>query len=110
MKNSYNSIANQQITQLKMSKGLEQRFLQRRYTNDQHEKCSNIFNHYRNTYHNHSEDFPGGPVVKNLPANAGDTAPWSRKIPHTTGQLSLWATLLSPAPRTHVPPQKKPPQ
>ena len=38
-----------------MSKGLEQRFLQRRYTNDQHEKCSNIFNHYRNTNHNHSE-------------------------------------------------------
>ena len=73
MKNSYNSIAKQQITQLKMSKGLEQSFLQRRYTNDQHEKCSNIFNHYRNTNHNRSEDFPGGPVVKNLPTNAGNT-------------------------------------
>ena len=26
-------------------------------------------------------DFPGGPVVKNLPANAGDADPWIRKIP-----------------------------
>ena len=33
---------------------------------------------------------PGGPVVENLPANAGDTdlipGPWT-KIPHATGQL-----------------------
>ena len=93
-----------------MNKGLEQRFLQRRHTDNPHEKCSNIFNHYRNTNHNHSEDLPGGPGVKNLPANAGDTAPWSGKIPHTTGQLSLWATLLSPAPETHVSQQQKPPQ
>ena len=29
-------------------------------------------------------DFPGSPVVKNPPANAGDTGfkPWSGKIPH----------------------------
>ena len=58
MKNSYNSIAKQQTTQLKMSKGLKQRFLQRSYTNDQHEKCSNIFNHYRNTNEKYSEILP----------------------------------------------------
>ena len=34
--------------------------------------------------------FPGGLVVKNLPANAGDT--WSRKIPHAAEQLSLCVT------------------
>ena len=30
-------------------------------------------------------DFPGGPVVKNLPCNAGDTgliSDWGTKIPH----------------------------
>ena len=33
-------------------------------------------------------------MVKNLPANAGDTGsiPGSRKIPHASGQLSLCAT------------------
>ena len=37
-------------------------------------------------------DFPGGRVVKNLPANAGfDT--WSRNIPHATEKLSLWAAI-----------------
>ena len=37
-------------------------------------------------------DFPGGPVVKNPPPNAGDVGsiPGRRtKIPHATGQLSL---------------------
>ena len=37
-------------------------------------------------------DFPGGPVVKNLPCNAGDTGlnpGQETKIPHATGQLSL---------------------
>ena len=35
-------------------------------------------------------DFPGGPMVDNLPANAGDTGsdPWSGKIPHALRQLS----------------------
>ena len=35
--------------------------------------------------------FPGGAVVENLPANAGDTGSipgWGTKIPHATGQLS----------------------
>ena len=46
-------------------------------------------------------DFPGGPVVKNLPSNAGDAGsiPGGRtKIPHVTGQLSThcnyWAHML----------------
>ena len=39
--------------------------------------------------------FLSGPVVKNLPTNAGDTGsipPLGRKILHTEGQPSLWAT------------------
>ena len=35
--------------------------------------------------------FPGGPVVKNLPSNAGDAGSipgQGTKIPHATGQLS----------------------
>ena len=35
--------------------------------------------------------FPGGPVVKNLPSNAGYVGLipcWGTKIPHATGQLS----------------------
>ena len=44
-------------------------------------------------------DFPGGSVVKNPPANAGDTGliPWSRKIPHATQQLSPCTTTTEPA-------------
>ena len=37
-----------------------------------------------------SQGFPGGAVVENLPANAGDTdgfEPWSGKIPHAAEQL-----------------------
>ena len=40
-------------------------------------------------------DFPGGPVVKNLPYNAGDLGSipgQGTKIPHATGQLSPRAT------------------
>ena len=39
-------------------------------------------------------DFPYGPVVENLPANAEDTGlvpVWGTKIPHYLGQLSLCA-------------------
>ena len=36
-----------------------------------------------------SRGFPGGPVVKNLPDNAGTQVwPLVRKIPHATGQQS----------------------
>ena len=44
-------------------------------------------------------DFPGGPVVKNPPCNAGDVGsiPGRRtKIPHAAGQLSLRATTTEP--------------
>ena len=40
-------------------------------------------------------DFPGGPVVKNPPYNAGDVGlipGQGTKIPHATGQLSPRAT------------------
>ena len=39
---------------------------------------------------NSSRDFPGGPVVKNLPSNAGDAGlipGQGPKIPHAVGQL-----------------------
>ena len=44
-------------------------------------------------------DFHGGAVVKNPPANAGDTrfGPWSGKIPHAMEQLSWCATATEPA-------------
>ena len=41
------------------------------------------------------EDFPGGPVVKNLPSNAGymgSIPGQGSKIPHAAGQLSPRAT------------------
>ena len=43
--------------------------------------------------------FPGGAVVGNLPANAGDTGfePWSGRIPHAAEQLGPWATTTEPA-------------
>ena len=44
-------------------------------------------------------DFPGDPVAKNLPFNAGDagSAPgWGTKIPHATEQLSLCTTATKP--------------
>ena len=40
-------------------------------------------------------DFPGGPVIKNLPSDAGDMGlipGQGTKIPHAAGQLSLHAT------------------
>ena len=40
-------------------------------------------------------DFPGSPVVKNMPSNVWDMSlipGWGTKIPHATGQISLWAT------------------
>ena len=41
--------------------------------------------------------FPGGSVVKNLPASAGHMFnPWSRKIPNASEQLSLCTTTTEP--------------
>ena len=45
-------------------------------------------------------DFPGGPVVKNMPSNAGDTGSipgQGTKIPHAMRQLeSLYAATTEP--------------
>ena len=44
-------------------------------------------------------DFPGGPVLKNPPSNAGDTGSisgWGTKIPRAVGQLSLHAAATDP--------------
>ena len=46
-----------------------------------------------------SWDFPGGPVVENLPPNAGDVGlipGQGNKIPHGMGQLSLHPTSTEP--------------
>ena len=45
-------------------------------------------------------DFPGGPVVKNPPSNAGDAGlipGWGTKIPHAAGQLSPHTVTTEPA-------------
>ena len=47
----------------------------------------------------HPRDFPGGPVVKNPPSNAGDSGSIpgpGTKIPHAAGQLSLHGTTTDP--------------
>ena len=44
-------------------------------------------------------DFPGGPMVKNLPRNAGDVGlipGWGTKILHLLDQLSLHTTISEP--------------
>ena len=38
--------------------------------------------------------FPGGSVVRKLPANVGEFDPWSRNIPHAEEELNLGATTL----------------
>ena len=46
-----------------------------------------------------AQDFPDGPVVKNLPYNAknmGSIPGQGAKIPHATEQLSLCATTTEP--------------
>ena len=51
-------------------------------------------------------DFPDGPVVKNSPANAGDTGsiPGPGKPQHAMEQLNPSATAAEPAcPSTHAP-------
>ena len=46
-----------------------------------------------------TRDFPCGPVVKNLPTNAGDMGSipgWGTKISHAMGQLSPCASTSEP--------------
>ena len=48
-------------------------------------------------------NFPGGPVVKNLPLNIEDMGlipGLGTKIPHATGQLSLCAAITEPTQAT----------
>ena len=47
---------------------------------------------------NSIEGFPGGSVLKNLPANAVDVGliPASREIPHAEEQIRLCATTVEP--------------
>ena len=57
-------------------------------------------------------DFPGGPVVNNLPSKAWDLGSipgWGTKIPHATGQLSLHAASCNEQPecRNEDPEQPK---
>ena len=66
------------------------------------------------------EDFPGGVVVRNLPANAGDTglSPGPGRSHTRRSNEAREPQLLSPraattearAPRAHAPQQEKPPQ
>ena len=45
------------------------------------------------------QDFPGGPVIKNPPSNAGDVGSipgQEAKIPHATGQISPYTTTREP--------------
>ena len=55
--------------------------------------CSGQIN-LDSTWKSETRDFPGGPVVKNLPSNVGDAGlipGRGTKIPHAVGQLSLRA-------------------
>ena len=50
------------------------------------------FPHYDILFDNkeYLKDFPGSPVVKNLPSNAGDSGSipgWGTKIPHAVGAI-----------------------
>ena len=51
---------------------------------------------------NTQKDFPGGPVVKNPPVNAGGRGfdPWSGKIPHVSEQLSPHTPTAEPEPQS----------
>ena len=55
------------------------------------------------------EDFPGGSVVKNLPASAGGHRfdPWSGRIPHALGQPGPHAATAEPVPPREQPPQRE---
>ena len=54
--------------------------------------------HLRKTFKNYYRDFPGGAVVKNPPANAGDTGsiPGPGRPPHAVEQQSPCATTTEP--------------
>ena len=55
-------------------------------------------------------DFPSGPLVKNLPANAGHTGSiCSEKIPHAMGQIIPCTSTTEPVhSKAHKPQQEEP--
>ena len=57
-------------------------------------------------------DFPGGPVVKSLPANAGDmgSIPGPERFHMLWGNKTPASQPLSLCPRAQAPQQEKPPQ
>ena len=65
---------------------------------DTHTIFFNCFECLENFIKNLGRGFPGGSVVKNPPANAGDMRwiPGSREIPHATEQLSPCTTTIEP--------------
>jgi len=51
-------------------------------------------------------DFPGGPVVKNLPCDAEDLGSipgWGTKTPHAMEQLNPGTTTIDPTHRNKIP-------
>ena len=70
----------------KMGRRSKQTLFQRRHTDGQkaYEKMLNIANHQRNTNQNY-RDFPGSPMLKTSPSNAGGASSipgQAAKIPH----------------------------
>ena len=68
-------------------------------------QSTDLIQHYQNThdiFHTTGTNdpkiwgFPGGRVVKNLPANAHRFRSWSKKIPRAMEQLSLCTTTTEP--------------
>ena len=74
----------------------------KKYANFTHERAGVtvfISNSFKTKEH-YSRDFPGGPVVKNPPCDAGDEGSipdWGTKIPDAAGQLSPCTTTTEPA-------------
>ena len=87
----YVSILFQILFPLRLLQNIEQSFL-----------CYIVSRSLLVTYFKYSSvgDFPGGPVVKNPPSNAGDVGSipgQGTKIPHAIGQISPGACTLEPA-------------
>ena len=62
------------------------------------QRIFNLFSATKSFQLKKKQGFPGGAVVKNPPANAGDTGsePWSGKIPRAVEQLSPCTTTTEP--------------
>ena len=84
--------------------GIQERSLVRVYGFESQQHMDGNYGHGKEVNYlgkTHEErDFPGGPVVKNPPSNAGDVGSipgWGTKIPHAAGQLSPCAATPEPA-------------